>query len=155
MTKKRGGKKRGGSRKKSTKSSSKKKIPKRSKKQELILDIGKGGFVFGIILAIIVGILLGTANVKVGLGVGITYSIIFALGLIVGILNITVEEINEFLIAAITFLVAAGVNVFVIKMTVPFFGGIIEQIFIAIGVFVAPAATIVAIKAMYELAKKK
>ncbi|MBT3304024.1 hypothetical protein HN592_01660 [Candidatus Woesearchaeota archaeon] len=154
MVKKRGVKKRGSTKKSSVKSRSKK-APKRSKKQKIILDIGKGGFVFGIILAIVVGILLGTSNVKLGLGVGITYSIIFLLGLIVGILNITVDEINEFLIAAITFLVAAGVNVFVIKMTLPLFGGVIEQISVAIGVFVAPAATIVAIKAMYELAKKK
>ena len=118
-------------------------------------DVGKLSFVLGLILAIIVGVLLGLSNAKLSVGVGIAYSIIFVMGLIVGILNITVKEVNEFLIAVIAFLVAAGINVYVIKLTLERFGGLIDQVFNAIAVFVAPAALVVALKAMFDMAKKR
>ncbi len=150
------------SKKASKKTSKKVSVKKKSDKKiitksvdKLEFDVGKLSFIFGIFLSLLVGIILGTGNFKLSLGVGIAYSIIFILGLIVGLLNITVKEINEFLIASITFLVAAGLNVYVIKLTLPVFGGLIEQVFFAMGIFVAPAATIVALKAMYELAKKR
>ena len=98
---------------------------------------------------------MGLSNAKLSVGVGIAYSIIFVMGLIVGILNITVKEVNEFLIAVIAFLVAAGINVYVIKLTLERFGGLIDQVFNAIAVFVAPAALVVALKAMFDMAKKR
>jgi len=133
------------------------KSPETKKKiQEFEYDFGKITFVFGIMLSIIVGLALGTmSSIKMTAGIGLIYSIIFVLGIIVGVLNITVKEVNEFLIASITFLVAAGLNLYVINITLPKFGAVIQQIYFALGVFVAPAATIVALKAMYELARNR
>lgn len=119
------------------------------------VNIGKMSFLFGLGLSIIVGLIVGLLNLKMTLGVGITFAIIFILGLLVGLLNITTKEVNEFLIASIAFMAAAGVNVFVISLTLPTFGGIVKQIFFALSIIVAPAATVVAFKAMYELAKNK
>lgn len=119
-------------------------------------DFGKTTFVFGVLLSIIVGVILGNmSDAKLTTGIGLIYSVIFVMGLIVGLLNITVKEINEFLIASITFLVAAGINLYVLQMTLPKVGAVIQQIYFSLGIFVAPAATIVALKAMYELAKNK
>jgi hypothetical protein len=133
----------------------KKKRGRQLKKRGPEIDAGKFSFVLGLALAIIIGVILGVSNAKLGLGVGITYAIIFVLGLIVGILNITIKEVNEFLIASITFIVAAQLDIYVINMTLPALGALIAQIFVAIGIFAAPAATVVALKAMYELANKK
>lgn len=133
------------------------KSPATQKKiREFEYDFGKITFVFGIMLSIIVGLALGTmSHIKMTAGIGLIYSIIFVLGIIVGLLNITIKEVNEFLIASITFLVAAGINLYVINVTLPKFGAVIQQIYFALGVFVAPAATIVALKAMYELARNR
>lgn len=127
----------------------------KKKIEKIEYDLGKTSFVFGVTLSIIVGITLGSMNIKLSMGIGIIYSIIFILGLIVGLLNITIKEVNEFLMASITFLVASGLNIYIIKMTLPKLGFVIQQIFFSLGVFVAPAATIVALKAMYELAKSR
>ncbi|MBW2998564.1 hypothetical protein KY321_03410, partial [Candidatus Woesearchaeota archaeon] len=82
------------------------KSPETKKKiQEFEYDFGKITFVFGILLAIIVGLALGTmSEIKMTAGIGLIYSIIFVLGIIIGVLNITIKEVNEFLIASITFL---------------------------------------------------
>lgn len=120
-----------------------------------LVDVGKTSFILGICLAIVVGFFVGLWDVKIGLGIGVTYAIIFILGLVVGFLNITAKEVNEFLIASITLLVAASFNAYIIQLSLPRFGGMIFQVFFAIGVFVMPAATVVALKAIYELARKK
>jgi len=116
-------------------------------------DVGKMSFLAGLGLSVVIGVIIGVLNLKMTLGVGITFAIVFILGLLVGLLNITTEEVNEFLLASIAFMAASGVNIFVISLTLPQFGGILKQIFFALSIFVAPAATIVAFKAMYALAK--
>jgi hypothetical protein len=119
------------------------------------LDIGKVSFILGLGLMIVVGIIVSLADPKMDAALGITYAIIFLLGIVVGLLNITITEEKEFLLACITFLVAANANFFVITLTLPSFGGLVKHIMLALSVFVAPAATIVALKAMYTLAKKR
>ena len=127
----------------------------RPKQTEPLFDIGKLSFVFGVFLSLFFGVIIGTQDAKLTLGIGIVYGLIFVLGLIVGIMNITVEEINEFLLACIAFLAAGSLNVFFISGALPVFGGIIQATFVSLSTFVAPAATIVAMKAMYELARKR
>lgn len=157
--------------KKSVKKSSKKVVKNSSKKvskkaptlkadrmpksNEPMFDVGKLSFVFGVVLSLFFGVIIGTQDAKLTLGIGIVYGLIFILGLIVGIMNITVEEINEFLLACIAFLAAGGLNVFFISGALPVFGGIIQATFVSLSTFVAPAATIVAMKAMFELARKR
>jgi len=156
MAKKASKKSKKASKKKSSKKSGKKQseLPKRLSRFEY--DLGKLSFVFGIVLSILVGFLMGAnPRQEITVGMGITLSILFLLGLIVGLLNITTKEVNEFLLASITFLVAASVNVFVISITLATWGAILNQVFTALNIFVAPAATVVALKAMYDLAKQR
>jgi hypothetical protein len=72
------------------------------------------------------------------------------LGLIVGFLNITAKETTEFLVAAIALMLVgtAGLG------AVPTAGEIITSILRNLITVVAPAALIVALKAIYELAEE-
>lgn len=101
--------------------------------------IGSWAFIIGVALAIIAG-LIAIPNAALILAI---------LGLIVGFLNITVRETTEFLVASIALILlgAAGLSAIAIV------GPIIAAILANIAAFVAPAALVVAIKAIYALAK--
>ncbi len=106
--------------------------------------IGGWAFIIGLILAAVIAI-VGTEQ---------TWSvyILLVLGLIVGLLNITGKEVSSFLIAAIAFMftfTALG-NV---AESIPAVGSIIAQFFSLINVFIAPAAAVVAFKALFAQAK--
>ncbi|MBI1972388.1 hypothetical protein HYS50_00085 [Candidatus Woesearchaeota archaeon] len=82
----------------------------------------------------------------VGTG-GMTLWILAVLGLIVGLLNVTGKESHLFLVASIAFLVSAqGLNV-VWDALKPYVSNIM--------IFVAPAAAVVALKALYDIAKEE
>lgn len=109
-------------------------------------EIGKWSFIAGILLAILAG-LLGTALAEYASSVAI---LLIVLGLVVGFLNITTKQVYDFLIAAIALLLtgAAGLD------TLPVVGAYIGPVLTNIASFVAPAAVIVALKAIYEIGKK-
>ena len=100
---------------------------------------GHWAFILGILLAIIAGLIpqLQTST--------ITW-ILVLLGLIVGFLNVTITETQEFLIAAIALLLISSTG------ALPVLGTIIAVMLSNIVAFVAPAALIVALKAVYDLA---
>jgi hypothetical protein len=108
--------------------------------------IGVWAFIIGLILAIIVALLSGSTTPQ--------WSIIVLaiLGIIVGLLNVTAKEVEKFLVAAIAFLLSfqALSNVF---MTVAGGWTAIGTFFNLISIFMAPAAAVVAIKALYNLAR--
>jgi len=110
--------------------------------------IGSLAFVLGVVLAIIAGIV---QSVVVFVGVPLITFGLFVFGVIVGVLNITDREVNAFLLAAIALialsLTAAGLN------NIPFIGSLLVRIVGNIAVFVAPAALIVSLKAVNNLAK--
>jgi hypothetical protein len=104
--------------------------------------MGHWAFMLGIAIAI-VGALIGMyAN-------EITFLLI-VLGLIVGFMNITQKEVSGFLLAVIALLMvgAAGLE------NIPIIGGTVGVILGNISAFVAPAAVIVALKAVWEMGKK-
>ena len=102
---------------------------------------GHWAFILGVLLAIIAGLVpqLQTST--------ITW-ILVLLGLIVGFLNVTISETQEFLIAAIALLLISSTG------ALPVLGTIIAVMLSNIVAFVAPAALIVALKAVYDLASK-
>lgn len=77
--------------------------------------------------------------------------ILALLGLIVGLLNVTAKETTNFLLASIALLLigSAGLE------NLPTIGLYLNNIMINISNFVAPAAMIVALKTVVDLAKKK
>jgi hypothetical protein len=117
---------------------------------------GQWAFLGGMVIAIIVGLASGF----LGGSLPIVLGVLAVLGLIVGLLNITEKEVTPFLIATIallavpsslapmTALVAStggGVGTMMVSALNGFLG--------AIAVFISPAAFVVAIKAIYQMAQ--
>jgi len=73
-------------------------------------------------------------------------------GVVVGLLNIRARETTEFLVACIALLVAGGAGLNVI--TWANVGIYLQAVVANITVFVAPAAVVVSIKAVIELAER-
>lgn len=106
---------------------------------------GSWAFIIGVVIAIIAG-LLGTGIFG---GFSMYLPLVFViLGIVIGLLNISDKEITTFLVAVIALLAAGGVNWTVI----PFVGGFLEGVFAYIASLMAPAAVIVGIKAVWNLA---
>ncbi len=101
---------------------------------------GHWAFLIGIVLAIIAGFVpqLQTPTVT---------WVLVLLGLIVGLLNITAKETQEFLIAAVGLVIAADAAADIIAL-----GLTMSVILGNIVTFVFPAALLVALKAIWELA---
>lgn len=99
--------------------------------------IGSWAFVIGLLVAVIAG-LRGTG--------GTTTWILAVLGLIVGMINVGHGESKLFLIAAIAFMVSAN--------SLALIFGLLEQTLDNIIVFVAPGAAVVALRALYDIAKE-
>jgi hypothetical protein len=80
----------------------------------------------------------------------LTYAVLALLGIIVGLLNITDEEVMLFLVASVSFIVSAnGVRIVLneILFVETFMNGII--------IFTAAGAFIVSFKALYRVAKSE
>lgn len=107
--------------------------------------IGEWAFILGVLIAVLSGIAIGRVEGNIAL-------ILILLGLFVGLINIKKDEkrLTTFLVAAIALLLSgtAGLE------NLPLVGSIIGPILINITTFVTPAAAIIALKAVYNLAKK-
>jgi len=104
-----------------------------------LATVGKWAFIVGLVLAGVAGLFLQAVWVVWVLAI---------LGVIVGLLNVTQEETQGFLLAAIAFaLSATALN------TVPYIGGVVANILGYVAAFVAGAMIVVALKAMFETAR--
>jgi hypothetical protein len=110
---------------------------------ETLGKVGKAAFVIGLIIAVIAGIF--------GASTGWVPLALVVLGLIVGFLNITEEEVNDFLIAAIALILVGTIGGGL--STIPTIGDYLAAIVADIAVFVVPAALVVSLKAVWSLAK--
>ena len=114
----------------------------------MAMKIGQWAFILGIALAIIVGVFTLSETVA-----GTVTLVLVILGLIVGFLNITEKETTPFLIAAIA-LLATGSAVDSLKVIPPkVLGDFLASSVNNIAAFVTPAAILVAVKAIWALAK--
>jgi hypothetical protein len=100
--------------------------------------IGKWAFIAGVVLA------FGIAFVQFDQA----YWVLAVLGLVVGVLNVTDDETQGFLIAAIALILSATSI-----RTVPSIGGVISTICGNLAVFIGPAMLVVSIKHLFEAAK--
>lgn len=112
--------------------------------------LGELAFLAFVIIAILAG--LATSAYPTG-DYGVVTAVLVVLGVIVGLLNVSEKETTPFLVASIALLVAGTASFEAI--TVGGVGKVIENILNFIGAFVAPAAVIVAIKAVHALGAKK
>jgi uncharacterized membrane protein (UPF0182 family) len=130
--------------------------------EELFKKIGSWLFLIGILMAIIVGLVVGANYIEPGTTAHSYASIILAaLGFVVGILtffavgNITQEKVPTFLLAALLLVgigTAGSTNWFAqIDYIGTFFTGIATML----AIFVAPAAGLLAIRAIWDAGKTK
>ncbi len=116
-------------------------------------NVGSMAFILGVLIAVVAGIIAVALS-----GVpGIEYVplILVLLGLVVGFLNIKDKQIDSFLIAAIalTLLASVGGYLNTLDAVTIALGTYLVTILGYIGVFVAPAALVVALKSIYRLAR--
>ena len=112
--------------------------------------IGPMAFIAGVIIAILGGLFSSVAVAYQG-SIGL---LLVILGLLVGFLNIKDKEMSLFLIAAIALMVTSSVAGWAYLNDFASIGTIIKTILGYIGVFVAPAAVIVSLKAVFSVAKE-
>ena len=126
--------------------------------EELLKKIGSWLFLIGILVSVIVGLVIGAALWEGAPWMTLTLA---ALGFVVGILtffavgNITQEKIPTFLIAALVLvgIGAAGSTSWFANLDI--IGPYFESIAGMLAVFVAPAAGLLAIRAVWDAGKTK
>ncbi|MBI5397887.1 hypothetical protein HZB03_00345 [Candidatus Woesearchaeota archaeon] len=112
--------------------------------------VGHYAFFGGVVLAVAAGVvasLLDAVNSWIVL-------VLLVLGVVVGLLNIQAKEVSEFLVAVIALLLAGSANVLVLNTVAAPVGTILHAVLTYIKVFVAPAAVVVALKAVKQLAER-
>lgn len=117
---------------------------------------GQYAFLGGVVIAIIVGLASGF----LGGSLPIVLGVLGILGLIVGLLNISEKEVTPFLIATIALLaVPSALTPMTALLSAS--GGSVGTEFVtvlngflgAVAVFISPAAFVVALKSIYQMAQ--
>lgn len=117
-----------------------------------MIDAKYGEWVFlaGVLLAVILGLLQGTNLIA---EYRLLSVLLILLGLVVGFVTVTAKETDSFLIASIVLLTVGSAGLGNIGGET--IGSIINSILLNLEAFVAPAALVVAIKAVYKLASTR
>lgn len=110
--------------------------------------VGAWAFILGVVIAIIAGL---AASALDAITAGYITLVLVILGLIVGLLNIEDKQVTGFLIAAIALIAVGTANL----SAIPYVGLYLSVMVINIAAFVAPAALVVALKEVYDIAKGK
>lgn len=105
-------------------------------------NIGYWIFLVGIFIAIIAGLVTTE-----GINSNVVW-VLAILGLIVGIINVTLKDEVPFLVASLVLITSAGY-----LAVIPYIGATLVTILYYIVTFVAPAAIVVALKAIYHFGK--
>jgi hypothetical protein len=111
--------------------------------KDAMSKIGVWAFIVGVIIAIIAGFWQLS---------GMVASLLMVIGLIVGFLNVQGKESSGFLMAAVSLVIVTyfgGQRLSSVALVGDFLSGILGAILI----FVVPATIVVALKAVYALAK--
>jgi predicted membrane channel-forming protein YqfA (hemolysin III family) len=109
--------------------------------------IGAWAFLIGLILAIILGI-FNTSLIQ-GTASSIIIVILFVLGVIIGLLNITDKEAMPFLLAGAVLVIVSAFGSAILA-TIPVLSRVLDSIMI---LFV-PATIIVALRAVFSMGRK-
>ena len=109
--------------------------------------IGEWAFIIGILLAVIF------AFFSAGDKKGLLVLVLVIVGLIAGLLNISEKETTPFLVAAVALMVTSTADLAAIDTLISNVGTWLNAIVANIAIMVAPAAIVVAVKAIYSLAK--
>ena len=106
--------------------------------------VGGWAFIIGLVLAILIAIFGSEATWPI-------YLLLF-LGLVVGVLNIGNREVGSFLLAAVAFMFTFT-SLGKVAEIIPVLGEPLARFFSLMNTFVAPAAAVVAFKALFAHTK--
>jgi hypothetical protein len=109
--------------------------------------LGEWAFLLGILIAVVAGLASGALD---NAAAGYVTLALVVLGLVVGFLNVGEREVNNFLIAAIALVLMGTARL----TAIPVVGIYLALMVLNVAAFVAPAAVVVALKAVYEKASK-
>jgi hypothetical protein len=109
--------------------------------------IGVWAFIGGLILATIIALFSASSTPAWAV------TLIAVLGLIVGFLNVSKDEIQMYLIASIAFLLSFQSLNAVTSLLPASISSIASAFFTLMGAFIAPGAAVTAILAIYHIAK--
>lgn len=122
-------------------------MPQTKRKSPMALPkLGEWAFLIGVLLAVVFGLF---SPLQLGLDTSTVLAVLVVLGIVVGLLNITVKETTGFLLAALALIVSGAVSF----TALPVVGRQLSDILVYISFLVAPAAVIIALKTVYALAK--
>jgi hypothetical protein len=124
-----------------------------AKKEEssMLNKVGPWAFILGLLIAVVAAFIKPNTAIIWGLG---------ALGIVVGLVNVTDKEMKTFLLATVAFMTAAnGLTTVLATLaaSIPVFGQSLSKALVPfttnVIVFVAPAAAVVALKALYNISR--
>jgi len=129
----------------------------------VLVKLGFWCFLIGVIVALIVGLVYGYTkyegtDFQVSDTWGYIAGLLAILGLIVGVVSIlgfgtiTEYEVTKFLIASVAVVVVGGTGALTFQR-IPVIGFYLEGITLTLLIFFAPAAIIIALKALWDVGK--
>ena len=114
----------------------------------MMAKFGSWAFIVGLIIAVLAGVVIPSAAWLM--------LVLAVLGLVVGVLNVTAKESTAFLVAAIALVTASGALKTILESSLGGqIAGIVGTVMGNIAVFVAPAAVVVAVRAIFALASEE
>ncbi|USN46033.1 MAG: hypothetical protein H6502_02755 [Candidatus Woesearchaeota archaeon] len=116
----------------------------KKKKMNTMTMLGSWSFLIGVLLAIILGLVREGSTMQPGMA-----TLLVVLGILVGLFNVTEQEVQRYLFANVSLIIIASMSVSVVEASLPWFGNILE----ALMIMFVPSTIIVALKSVFELAK--
>ena len=104
--------------------------------------LGKYATIVGVVIAIIGGFVAAPWILTA----------LTILGVVVGLLNVKTKEVKDFLLASVALVVISALGANAIAQ-IPEVGPVVMRVYISLMLFICPAALIVALKVIYEIAK--
>ena len=106
-------------------------------------NMGEYAFLLGVAVAVLASLFAGEW--------AYTRGVLVLLGIVVGLLNVNTKEAHNFLVASIALLVSgtAGLRAVTLMNIGPVLASILEHV----GDFVAPAAVLIALRVVWNIAK--
>lgn len=125
-----------------------------AKTNRFILDIGTTAFILGLVLVVFMGLGLAGNYKEVLIGV------IFVIGLIVGMMDITAEEMTSYMYACTILVVVSYMGLLIIKGGVtseemPVWIRLITGILEGMLILFVPSTIVVATKSVFSMAKNR
>jgi hypothetical protein len=115
----------------------------------MLAKVGAWAFIVGVVIALVAGFV--PTNMQ-----SLVTGVLVVVGLIVGFMNVTEKETTPFLMAAVAIMIAlytAGSAIDRSVETLGIVGTYLLVVMQSVNVFVFPATIVVALKAIYALAK--